>query len=121
MRQGSFETRLVFAGNGNHMTGAREQAEIQSFGEALFSELAARREGVAPVSAAPAPQTKSAAPVSPSRLLLPLHPVLPKADEIVLKLPDQPPPPPPGMGVPPRPRVRPTPTPEESTPSDGGG
>jgi hypothetical protein len=123
MRQGSLETRLVFAGNGNHVPGAGEQAEIQSFGEALFSELAARREGAAPTQAAPAaPQAKktlSAAPPLPSRLLLPLHPVLPKVgEEVSLQLPDQPPPPPPGMGAPPRPRPRPTP--EDSTPSDDG-
>jgi hypothetical protein len=126
MRQGSLETRLVFAGNGTHQAGASEQAEIQSFGATLFSELAARREGVAPTQAAlAAPQTKKTqnpASPSPSRLLLPLHPILPKSDEeIALQLPDQPPPPPPGMGVPPRPRARPAPTPEESTPSDDGG
>jgi len=123
MRQGSLETRLVFAGNGNHQAGASEQAGMQSFGAALFSELAARREGAGPAPAAteaPLPKkTLSPAPPPPSRLLLPSHPVLSKVDqEIVLQMPDQPPPPPPGMGTTPRPRPRPAPTPEESTPPD---
>jgi len=123
MRQGSLETRLVFAGNGNRQAGASEQGEIQAFGAALFGELAARREGAAPAQDAPAtPLVKkplSPAPPPSSRLLLPLHPALPKTDtEIVLNLPDQPPPPPPGMGVPPHPRPRPTPTPEDSLPPD---
>ncbi|HEX3552107.1 MAG TPA: hypothetical protein VIA62_02635 [Thermoanaerobaculia bacterium] len=128
LRQGSLETRLVFAGRGGHEATAGEQEEIQSFGEALFNELAARREGAAP-AASPTPEAtppaKTPAPEPPSRLLLPSHPVPPKADdEIVLQLPDEPPPPPPGEGTPPvpprRPRPRPSPTPEESTPPDTG-
>src|SRR3954451_6614959 len=55
MRQGSLETRLVFAGRGKDEAAAREQEEIQSFGEALFNELAARREGAAPATS-PAPE-----------------------------------------------------------------
>jgi hypothetical protein len=95
LRQGSLETRLVFAGQGTHQAGAGEQAEMQSFGVALFGELAARREGAPPAT-------------SPSRLLLPAHLMPPKAtEEIVLQLPDQPPPPP---------RPRPAPTPEEPQP-----
>jgi hypothetical protein len=108
MRQGSLETRLVFAGNGVHQAGAGEQAEIQTFGAALFSELAAREEGTAPATA-------------PSRLLLPARLVPPKEnDEIDLQLPDKPPPPPPGMGTAPAPRPRPRPaeTPEESAPEE---
>ncbi|HSS48769.1 MAG TPA: hypothetical protein VLX28_07475, partial [Thermoanaerobaculia bacterium] len=120
MRQGSLETRLVFAGQGNHPAGAGEQAEMQTFGAALYGELAARKE-----PAAPAPQppdaTPTTAPAPPSHLLQPARLVPPKAnDEIVLQLPDQPPPPPPGMGVTPTPRPprpRPAETPEDSTPS----
>ncbi|HEV7784422.1 MAG TPA: hypothetical protein VGQ28_03740, partial [Thermoanaerobaculia bacterium] len=125
MRQGSLETRLVFAGQGNHPAGAGEQAEIQSFGAALYGELAARKEPAAPAAATPAtPETTSEASATPSHLLLPARLVVPKVnDEIVLQLPDQPPPPPPGMGTtpaprPPRPRPAPTPD-EESTPSEG--
>lgn len=127
LRQGSLETRLVFAGLGKDEATARQQEEIQSFGEALFNELAARREGAAP-EASPTPGTpppaKTPAPTTPSRLLLPPHPVPPKVDdEIVLQLPDEPPPPPPGEGTPApprRPRPRPSPAPEESTPPDDG-
>ncbi|HYX24715.1 MAG TPA: hypothetical protein VFC23_11225 [Thermoanaerobaculia bacterium] len=111
LRQGSLETRVVFAGRGKDEATAGEQAEIQSFGEALFNELAANK--------TPAP-----VPPPPSRLLLPAHPVPPKGDdEIVLELPDEPPPPPPGEGTPApprRPRPRPSPAPQEATPPDEG-
>jgi hypothetical protein len=110
MRQGSLETRLVFAGQGNHPAGAGEQAEVQAFGMALFAELAARREPAVPMTATS----------SPTRLLLPARLIPPKeTEEIALQLPDHPPPPPPGMGTTPAPRPRPRPaqTPEEeSTP-----
>src|SRR5436305_1965380 len=72
MRQGSLETRLVFAGRGKDEATAREQEEVQSFGEALFNELAARRVGAAP-AASPTPGATPA-----SRLLLPPPPVPPK-------------------------------------------
>ena len=119
MRQGSLETRLVFAGRGSHPAGAGEQGEIQAFGAALYGELAARRE---PASAQAAPEatdeaSQPEAPVAPSHLLLPARLVPPKVnDEIVLQLPDEPPPPPPGMGIAPVPRParpRPAATPEE--------
>jgi hypothetical protein len=126
MRQGSLETRLVFAGHGSHPAGAAEQAEMQSFGAALYSELAARREPAAPATpAAPGPaalakKALSPAPPSPSRLLLPPHPASPKVDdEIVLDLPAQPPPSPHGEGAIPAPRPprpRPALTPEASSP-----
>jgi hypothetical protein len=104
MRQGSLETRLVFAGHGNHPAGADEQAEMQTFGAALYGELAARREAAVP---------------PPSSLLLPAHLVPPNETEIVLQVPDKPPPPPAGEGVTPAPRParpRPAETPEESPP-----
>jgi hypothetical protein len=127
MRQGSLETRLVFAGQGSHPAGAGEQAEMQSFGAALYGELAARKEPAAPVApatpAVPAQSPKKTAssplPAPPAHLLLPARLVPPKVnDEIVLQLPDQPPPPPPGMGTTsaPKPqRPRPAQTPEDST------
>jgi len=111
MRQGSLETRLVFAGHGEHQTGTGEKAEIQAFGAALYSELAARREPPVPGTA-------------PARLLLPAHPLPPKQDEETrLNLPDQPPPPPPGEGTIPaqrRPRPQLSPAPEETTTPDDG-
>lgn len=121
MRQGSLETRLVFAGHGNQLAGAGEQAEMQSFGAALYGELASRKEpAVAPASTPAAPEETAPpdAPAAPSHLLLPARLVPPKVnDEIVLQLPDQPPPPPPGMGTTPAPRPprpRPAVTPEDS-------
>jgi len=114
MRQGSLETRLVFAGHGNQLAGAGEQAEMQSFGAALYGELASRKE---PATVTPEETPEAAAPAAPAHLLLPARLVPPKVnDEIVLQLPDQPPPPPPGMGTTPAPRpLRPRPavTPEE--------
>ncbi len=80
MRQGSLETRLVFAGHGNHPAGTDEQAEIQTFGAALYGELAARRE--------------AAPPETPSRLLLPARLVPPKETEVALQFPEKPPEPP---------------------------
>jgi hypothetical protein len=121
MRQGSLETRLVFAGHGNQPASAGEQAEMQTFGAALYGELAARKEPAAAAAPAPEEKVQPEAPAVPSHLLLPARLVPPKVnDEIVLQLPDQPPPPPPGMGVAPAPRLprpRPAVTPEEeSTP-----
>jgi hypothetical protein len=125
MRQGSLETRLVFAGQGSHPAGTGEQAEAQAFGAALYGELAARRE---PASAPAAPEASDEsqqpeASAAPSHLLLPARFVPPKAnDEIVLQLPDEPPPPPPGMGVtstPKAPRLRPAVAPEDSTQPEG--
>lgn len=120
MRQGSLETRLVFAGHGNQSATAGEQAEMQTFGAALYGELAARKEpATAPAApAAPEETAPPEAPAAPSHLLLPARLVPPKVnDEIVLQLPDQPPPPPPGMGkipAPRPPRPRPAVTPEDS-------
>ena len=103
MRQGSLETRLVFAGHGNHPAGADEQAEMQTFGAALYGELAARREAAVP---------------APSSLLLPAHLVPPKETEVALQLPEKAPEPPPGEGAIPglRNRPRSAQTPEESPP-----
>lgn len=116
MRQGSLETRLVFASNGGHQAGVGEQAEMQSFGAALFGELAARKE---PAAETPAAVETPSAPAPPARFLLPARLVPPKEAEIVLQLPDKPPPPPPGMGRTPRPpRPRPAETPEESAPEE---
>ncbi len=126
MRQGSLETRLVFAGHGNQTAAAGEQAEMQSFGASLYGALAARKESAAPEAAttpaAPAAPEETAppeAPAPPSHLLLPSRLIPPKVnDEIVLQLPDQPPPPPAGMGTTPTPRAprpRPAVTPEDST------
>ncbi|HEX4959363.1 MAG TPA: hypothetical protein VF173_00895 [Thermoanaerobaculia bacterium] len=105
LRQGSLETRLVFAGRGAQVATAGEQAEIQAFGAALFNELAARKEGAAPAPAAtpetvPPAKKGSTTPPPPSHLLLPPHPTPPKGgeEEIVLQLPDKPPPPP-GAGI----------------------
>jgi hypothetical protein len=127
MRQGSLETRLVFAGHGNQQAGAGEQAEMQSFGAALYGELAARREPAAASPSTPAAPEDTVPPdaaTAPSHLLLPARLVLPKVnDEIVLQLPDQPPPPPPGMGTTPAPRPprpRPAVTPEEESPPSEG-
>lgn len=121
IRQGALETRLVFAGQGDHPAAAAEQAEVQTFGATLYGELAARKEPEA--KAAPAPDTSEETPqpevfAAPSHLLLPARLIPPKVnDEIVLQLPDEPPPPPPGMGVAPKPkarRPRPAVTPENS-------
>ncbi|MFY9819812.1 MAG: hypothetical protein WAM82_00415 [Thermoanaerobaculia bacterium] len=121
-RQGSLETRLVFAGHGAHPAGAGEQAEMLAFGAALYGELAARREGAPATPAAPEETTapQKSLPAPPSRLLLPARLLPPKETEAVLDLPAQPPPPPQGMGITPParpPRPQPAPTPEE-TPGD---
>lgn len=98
MRQGSLETRLVFAGHGAQQASTTEQAEMQAFGAALYGELAARSEGAAPAApdapeATAPPKKTPGAPAPPSRLLLPARLVPPKeTEEIVLQLPDQPPP-----------------------------
>jgi len=115
LRPGALETRLVFAGNGLRIAkGSRpatsgEQAEIQSFAAALYTELAARRGGVAPPP--PAPPAAPGAPLqkpppiepSPAHLLLPPGALNPRPEEIVLQLPEKPPPPPPSEGAPQRP------------------
>ncbi len=128
MRQGSLETRLVFAGQGTHAASANEQAGMQAFGAALFNELAARKEGASPAAAVETEAAASAQSPSqqqPSHLLLPARLVPPKVnDEIVLQLPDEAPPPPPGMGATPAPRPRrPSKTvkpPEETPPGSAG-
>jgi len=96
LRPGALETRLVFAGKGAKLATAAEETEVQSFGAGVFVELAARRNGAAPVPPPPpapgAPQAK-AAPVPPpvAHLLLPPGALNPRQEEIVLQLPEKPP------------------------------
>lgn len=102
LRPGALETRLVFAGRGLQPATAAEETEIQSFGAALFAELAGRRNGAAPPPPPAAPgaaQGKPApapapAPPPPSHLLLPPGALNPRPEEVVLQLPEKPPPPP---------------------------
>lgn len=89
--QESLQMRMIFAGSGARSAKAAERAQIQSFAESLFAELAARRRG----SAAPMP-------VVP-RLLLPPGAGA-RGMDIVLQLPEKPPPRP-------RPRTSPSVTP----------
>ncbi len=73
LRPGALETRLVFAGKGAKPATEKEQEEIQSFGDALFTELAARRAGAA----------------APTQLLLPPGALNPRQEEVVLQLPEK--------------------------------
>ena len=57
-RPGVLQTRLIFAGHGMRPAAPGEQAEIESFAAALYSELAARRRGAAPAAPAPVPPGK---------------------------------------------------------------
>jgi hypothetical protein len=110
-RTGALDTRVIFAGRGAHVATAAEQAEVQSFAAALFSELAARRSGAEAAPAAPAASAAKAAPAdpSPSRLLLPATAVAPRAEEIPLQLPDKAPAPPPPAPAAPAPTSPPPP------------
>jgi hypothetical protein len=95
LRPGALETRLVFAGKGLMPATAAEETEIQSFGAALFGELAGRRNGAAPPPPPAAPSGK-AAPVAapPAHLLLSPGALNPRPEEVVLQLPEKPPAPP---------------------------
>jgi hypothetical protein len=95
LRPGSFETRLIFAGRGARPATAAEQEEIQSFTVSLFAELAARRRGARPpaASAAPGKAVPESTPAPPAeRLLLPPNAAVKPEEEILLKLPAEPPP-----------------------------
>lgn len=97
LRPGALETRLVFAGKGAKQATAAEEAEVQSFGAALFTELAARRNEAAPPPQPPvgAPQGKTAAPVPApvpvSHLLLPPGALHPRQEEVAVQAPEKPP------------------------------
>jgi hypothetical protein len=96
LRPGSFETRLIFAGRGARPATAAEQGEIQSFTVSLFAELAARKRGANPppaASVAPGKAVPESTPSPPAeRLLLPPNATVKPEEEILLKLPDEPPP-----------------------------
>src|SRR5215203_7223824 len=95
LRPGSQETRLIFAGRGARPATAAEQGEIQSFTVTLFAELAARRRGARPpvASATPGSAGPESTPAPPAeRLLLPPNAAVKPEEEILLKLPDEPPP-----------------------------
>jgi hypothetical protein len=96
LRPGSFETRLIFAGRGARPATAAEQEEIQSFTVSLFAELAARRRGASPPPASPAAPGKAVPESTPAppaeRLLLPPNAAVKPEEEILLKLPAEPPP-----------------------------
>ncbi len=105
LRPGALETRLVFAGKGRQQATAAEETEIQSFGAALFAELAGRRNGNGaapppPPQPAPGAPGKTAAPAPvpaappPSHFLLPPGALNPRQEEVVLQLPEKPPAPP---------------------------
>jgi hypothetical protein len=87
-RNGSLDTRVIFAAKGSHPASAAEEAEIRSFAASLFAELAARRPNPAPVLTALA----GAPPAEPpARFLLPANAASPKAEEVPLRFPEKPP------------------------------
>jgi hypothetical protein len=93
LRPGALETRLVFAGKGAKLATAAEETEVQSFGGALFTELAGRRNRN--VAAAPQPAAPGApVPVPVSHLLLPPGALHPREAEVVVQAPEKPPAPP---------------------------
>jgi hypothetical protein len=98
LRPGALETRLVFAGRGLPAATKAEEAEIQTFGAALFAELAGRRAGTAPPPQQPAAPVPAVPP--PSHLLLPPGALNPRQEEVVLQLPEKPPAPPVAEGAP---------------------
>jgi hypothetical protein len=104
-RNGSLDTRVIFAARGSHPSGAAEEAEIRSFAASLFAELAARRPTPPPVANAPAAAIAAAAPAAepPARFLLPANAAPPKAEEVALHFPEKAPPPPAAPTSPPPP------------------
>jgi hypothetical protein len=93
-RNGSLDTRVIFAAKGTHPAGAAEEAEIRSFAAALFAELAARRPNPAPVAAIAAAAAAAPPAEPPARFLLPANAAPPKAEEVPLHFPEKPPTPP---------------------------
>ncbi len=93
-RNGSLDTRVIFAAKGPHPASAAEEAEIRSFAASLFAELAARRPNPAPVATSQTAPSGAAPAESPARFLLPANAAPPKAEEVPLRFPEKPPAPP---------------------------
>jgi hypothetical protein len=98
LRPNALETRLVFAGKGAKQATAAEETEVQSFGAALFAELAGRRNEAAPppppqpaAPGSPQAKTPAPAPVPVSHLLLPPGALNPRQEEVVVQAPEKPP------------------------------
>jgi hypothetical protein len=115
-RNGSLDTRVIFAARGTRPAGAAEEAEIRSFAASLFAELAARRPNPAPLPDAQGVTAGATPAEPPARFLLPANAAAPKAEETPLHFPEKPPAPPAASAAAPAPTPPPTSPPPPGNP-----